>query len=481
MQSGGGDEERELAALQAVTSLRHNDGPAMSGGGFSGGGRGGHSQGGPGGAGRGNFKPNFRPNADPELREQEKKLMPKKRATGIPRTFLNLKAPPQTDGTKEGGENDSSVPLLQPNKQGFVELVHRGGGQSENTSGTRRDLDYALKVTATTIPEYLQCGICHSVVKNAMLLPWDPEGRTTCETCIRDALTQNGFRCPLTGIDGVSPDDLHPNVGLRKAAELFIKGVMDKIDEIEAQQVDEAEEVADQNETSGGNVLEGDGAEKGVIVSKRTSLSSRKKSEDDDPFGGGDDDFGGDVFAVEKPPEEDDAGKESNKDDEQQANADNSKGKLPEPVETKEANTETNAENGDTNSKSKKSENRSDKDLQISADTQSNGMTDEDPPSDKKQDTPTSQRDRRDQRRRGPPAGYQMGVAGGAAGHPQGGPPGRGNDRDHRRGGRGRGQEFQDRGPPMRGRGRGGRGRGRFGGRGDMGNGSPHPMVSTRT
>jgi hypothetical protein len=34
-------EERELAALQAVTSLRHSDGPAMSGGGFGGGGRGG--------------------------------------------------------------------------------------------------------------------------------------------------------------------------------------------------------------------------------------------------------------------------------------------------------------------------------------------------------------------------------------------------------------------------------------------------------
>merc|ERR1712224_1023156 len=42
------------------------------------------------------------------------------------------------------------------------------------------------------------------------------------------------------------------------------------------------------------NVLDGEGAEKGVLVSKRMSLSSRKKN--DDPFGG--DDFGGDVFAV---------------------------------------------------------------------------------------------------------------------------------------------------------------------------------------
>ena len=503
VQSGGGDEERELAALQAVTSLR-SDGPAMSGGGFSGGGRGGHSQGGPGGGGRGNFKPSFRPNADPELREQERKLMPKKRATGIPRTFLNLSAPPQTDGNKEGGENDSSVPLLQPNTQGFVELVHRGGGQSENTSGTRRDLDYALKVTATTIPEYLQCGICHSVVKNAMLLPWDPEGRTACETCIRDALTQNGFRCPLTGMDGVSPDDLHPNHGLRKAAELFIKGVMEKIDEIEKQQVEEAEDVANENgdKADEANLLEGDRTEKGVIVSKRSSLSSRKKSDFDDPFGGGDDDFGGDVFAVEKPAEDEDGGKESAKDEDEMKSAESSKDKPSESEENKESatpNEDKTLEVDNSKSKSDESENHSDKDFQISTNKHKDEMANEEP--DKQQDAPTPQRDRRDQRRRGPPVGYAMGPAGGAVG----GPTGRGNDRDNhkerhdnRRGGRGRGrgdypsppggrggrgggfQDFHEGGPDrggMRGRGRG-RGRGRFGGRGEMDNGSPHNMVS---
>jgi hypothetical protein len=536
-------EERELAALQAVTSLRHSDGPAMSGGGFGGGGRGG-PQGGPGGAGRGNFKQNFRPNADPELREQERKLMPKKRATGIPRTFLNLSAPPQTDGSKEGEGNENSVPLLQPNTLGFEELVHRGGGQSENTSGTRRDLDYALKLTATSIPDYLQCGICHNVVKNAMLLPWDPEGRTTCETCIRDALTQNGFRCPLTGIDGVSPDDLHPNVGLRKAAELFIKGVMEKFDEIVKQQVDEAEDMAGENGglSGAGNVLEGDGTEKGVLVSNK-KISMKKKSSDDDPFGGGDDDFGGDVFAVEadKPIEEDIGEDNAPKDDEANNVANKSNTEPPETESTKESDShvqDNDGSNEDLKNKAEESENRNDKDLQISTLTRNDETADLATPSSEKQQETPSLRDRREQRRRGPPVGYAMGPAGGAVGA-VGGPTERSNRDDQQpnggyrgggaAGGRGRGRggyqspsggggrdgiggrdgaggrdsgmgsfqggSYQDR-APFRGRGRGGRGRGRFGGRGDMemdgggagrvashhegGNrgGSPHQFVS---
>ena len=144
----------------------------------------------------------------------------------------------------------------------FKMLIHRGGGQSEIT----RDLDYALKFTSTDIPEHLQCGICHGVVKNAMLLPWDMEGRTACESCIRSALTESGFRCPLTGMEGVSPDDLHPNHGLRKAAELFVKGVMEKMDEIDRQQVDEP----DTEETTEAVNLEGESGDRGAIVSRRT-------------------------------------------------------------------------------------------------------------------------------------------------------------------------------------------------------------------
>lgn len=240
-----------------------------------------------------------KPNADPELREQE--AQPKKRATGIPRTFLNLSAPPSTDGTS----ND--LPQIQPNTIGFEELVQRGGGQSENVSGTQRDLDYAIKLTATTIPEYLQCAICEGVVRDAMMLPWDPEGRTTCERCVRDALTQSGFRCPLTQQEGVSPDDLLPNHALRKAADQFVKEVMHKIQEINEQAKIE-EEIAPELTSKDGasKVLEGDRSDSGVVLTRRASaVDQKRKKEEEDPFGGGDDDFGGDVFAFEaKEPEQ---------------------------------------------------------------------------------------------------------------------------------------------------------------------------------
>lgn len=235
--------------------------------------------------------------ADPELQEKQP-VAPKKRATGIPRTFLSLSAP----------NADDSTPLLQPNVIGFEELVNRAGGQS--AVHNKRDLDYALKLTATTIPEYLQCALCHSVVKDAMMVPWDPDGRTVCELCIRDALTKSGFRCPLTQQEGVSPDDLLPNRALRKAAEQFVQKVLQQMEEIENTQVPEDDFTSDpttagnqsSSSTNAGNLLEGDGADKGVIVTKRTSAAERrKKQEDDDPFGADDDDFGGDVFAIPEP------------------------------------------------------------------------------------------------------------------------------------------------------------------------------------
>jgi len=462
------NDEKELAALRAVTSMQ-SDGPTMVGGrsAMMGGHRGGRNgppqpagMGGPPAGSKPSFnsmsnnnKPggntHFRPNADPELRDQEKKLMPKKRATGIPRTFLSLSAPPQTDGSKEGVEGEQQTPLLQPNRQGFKELVSRGGGQSESTAGTRRDLDYVLKLTSTTVPEHLKCAICNTVVKNPMLLPWDTEGRTVTETCIRDALTQNGFRCPLTGIDGVSPDDLIPNVGLRKAAEMFIKGVMEKVDEIEQQQVEEPENTTDYatERSSEKNVLDGEGAEKGVIVSKRMSLSNRKKS-DDDPFGAGDNDFGGDVFAVEAKNEITDdpetatdkneqentdpstgaaVGKESksnggddsnsneksSKDNDADGNGNLSSSKI-EPPNSKESN---NIRNDETNERMTSRANSST--LQASNNDAhsakaSTERTLQKSPQPKPPPPPPTSSHMRFHRRRGPPVGYSMGPAGGA-------------------------------------------------------------------
>ena len=309
------NDDSELAALRAATEANMSGGPGRGMGRGIGGAmlRGGPTSAGggfrsnqPAGLGpppsRGldsylHSKPNNRPDADPEIREQEQQPQ-KKRATGIPRTFLSLSAPQGADGS------DGAGPIIQPNTFVFDELVTRGGGQSENASGTKRDLDYALKITATTIPEYLQCAICHNVVRDAMMLPWDPEGRTTCEQCIRTALTENGFRCPLTQQEGVSPDDLLPNHALRKAAVQFVNDVMEKMNEID-QNAELEEDINVENDKQ--NLLEGDLNDKGVVLTRRATAADKRKQDIDD-FGGGDDDFGGDVFAVEaeKPDDNDD-------------------------------------------------------------------------------------------------------------------------------------------------------------------------------
>jgi hypothetical protein len=507
------DEDKELAALKAVTETATavTVGPRPTGG-FGRGAPGPAGQGPPprhlqhhgqiGGQdqqrpGRENHPQRVKHSADPELREQEKKALPtKKRATGIPRTFLNLSVAPTAE-TKDGeGEAESSTPLLQPNTLGFEELKSRGGGQSENATGTKKDLDYALKVTATTIPDYLQCGICHSVAKNAMFLNWDPEGRTACETCIRDALTQNGFRCPLTGMEGISPDDLHPNIAIRRAADAFVKGVMEKIEEIEKQQVEEAPEETEAETSKSGNILEGDSGEKGIIVTKQKSLSKRRSKDDDDPFGG-DDDFGGDVFAVtanEDKAEEDggveggDAPAPAEPLQEEEANDEvksprANEEETPSKIELDQKVENTGSDGGGRGRTSPINNNESAQ-VETTRDDESQKLKaaspvdrkEASPPS--KSDSSRQQNDNRREReparqRRGPPAGYQMGPAGGATG-PHGGVrrsdsrTDRSDDNSSqggRAGGRGRSSptgrgvgRFQDRGG-YRGRGRGGRGR----------------------
>jgi DWNN domain len=409
-------EESELAALRAATDNTMSTGPklglSLRGGPGPGGGFRPNQPAGlgpPPSRGLVNFQPsrsNVRPNADPELRELEQQPQ-KKRATGIPRTFLSISAPAAADGT-EGGA--IGIPLIQPNTIGFEELLSRGGGQSENATGTKRDLDYAIKLTATTIPEYLQCAICHSVVRDAMMLPWDPEGRTTCEQCIRTALTENGYRCPLTHQEGVSPDDLLPNHALRKAAVQFVNDVMEKIKEIE-EQAEIEEEINVEGEQP--KLIEGDLNDKGVVLTRRATASEKRKKEDDDFFGGGDDDFGGDVFAVEA---EQPAGgdldetmaieneiittKSTDKMDEESA---------PSTVKTVEKQPEAPSNYLKVETKPEK--------LELSASPTDQFVKTEKVP------TPQDQKDnaapRRDaSRRRGPPAGYTMGPAGGAVDRP---------------------------------------------------------------
>jgi len=236
-----------------------------------------------------------RPNADPELRQQElNENGPNnktKKKTGIPRTFH----PSQGDETTKAFET------------GFNHLLDRGGGQSGSGIHKKRDLEYALQLTATSIPEHYQCGICTRVVKDALFIPWDEEGRTACDLCMRKGLSENRLRCPLTGQDGVSPDDLKPNVGLRKAVENFGKGVMEKMEEIiQQQEADEEQELLEEKKAlieeerkRKLNDYEGDGTDKGVIMRKGIIGNRNARQQSIDDFGG-EDDFGGDVFDVAK-------------------------------------------------------------------------------------------------------------------------------------------------------------------------------------
>ena len=247
---------------------------------------------------------------DPELKEHElKQMQTKKRATGIPRTFLTMSgAEGNTSGNTDhghDGEKEMSTIRLQPNTIGFEALIQRGGGQSESGGAQARSLEYAIKLTATTIPEHLQCGICHGVLKNAMLVPWDTEGRAVCELCMRDNLAKNGFKCPLTGMDGVSPDDLHPNYGLRKAADLFVQGVMELMDQIVMkQQADEEEEQKRERDSlmlapkdAAKTIDDSDMGDSGFARKDRAMLQTKRKRQDQLDL---DADFGGDVFDVAK-------------------------------------------------------------------------------------------------------------------------------------------------------------------------------------
>ena len=224
-------------------------------------------------------------------------------------------------GEDNGGEENNQpqgnlAAQLQPSAQAFQALVRTGGGQSLSSSTRRRDLDYALKLTATSVPEHLQCGICHTIVKSVMLVPWDTaEGRSTCESCIRDGLTKNGFTCPLTGTEGVSPDDLFPNVGLRKTADAFVRDVMAKMDaiekKIEAEQEEEERKrvaaVAERGRGGGGGGNDFDDGRDGIVSGKRGGKAANKKRKgDDELLFGGDDEFGGDVFDVAADDDDDD-------------------------------------------------------------------------------------------------------------------------------------------------------------------------------
>ncbi|KAL3785903.1 hypothetical protein ACHAWO_006712 [Cyclotella atomus] len=382
------DENKELEALKAVTD--------QAGEVFSGQGR--IWTGGPGGASRGGGAPHFpkpppkqhtfRPDADPELRMQAPKT--KKRATGIPRTFLS-EGPKAEDEGEEGGSDVAST--LVTNKHAFETLVARSGGQSSND--TTNNLSYALKLTSTALPEHLTCGICNSLVKNAMLVPWDEQGRPACESCIRDGLLQNGYKCPMTGTEGVSPEDLFANVGLRKAAEAFEKSVWEKMAEMERQieeerLADEAKEEVKQAEDEFEDVGEG--------IVKRGGKKEKKRKVGSD-FG--EDEFGGDVFDVAENPEEEDEPLMEPTKKEQPTYIEPSTKDNDNKLETTDESNVDNGNDGEKGVEDAKEEATTTTDNAVSNSSTNNN--DKEPEASRKQPL----------KRRGPPAGYVLGPAGG--------------------------------------------------------------------
>mmetsp|Transcript_2601 Transcript_2601/g.3631 ORF Transcript_2601/g.3631 Transcript_2601/m.3631 type:complete len:948 (-) Transcript_2601:12-2855(-) len=246
-------------------------------------------------------------NADPEMRElqaQQQNGAPKKRATGIPRTFMSSSMnTPAIPGLSADDDPDSSTSgaqateeKLQPNLLGFEALVVHKGGKSAYSS--QNNLIHALTITNTTVPEHLQCAICHNVARTAMFLPWDLEGRTACEQCIRQKLLENHYRCPITGNEGVNPEELRPNIPLRKTVDMFIEGVMKVYEEV-VTNVEEGDDVTGQdipdNQKSGNVMEEVDDPDENVGTQASQPLGFNA----DDPVGG--DAFGGDIFAVAAP------------------------------------------------------------------------------------------------------------------------------------------------------------------------------------
>ena len=331
-------------------------------------------------------KSTVRPDADPELRLSAPKT--KKRATGIPRTFLS--DTPKTEEEDESGDLLAST--LVTNKHAFQTLVARSGGQS---SHEKNHLSYALKLTSTSLPEHLTCGICHSLVKNAMLVPWEESGRPACESCIRDGLLQNGYKCPMTGAEGVSPEDLFPNVGLRKAAEAFEATVWEKMAEME-EQIEQERIIEEQKQEAKEEEFEDMG--EGIV--KRVKKEKKRKMNHD--FG--EDDFGGDVFDVAEDPaeEEEEPAVDEQETTKQQEENDSASMETKDNHNKLETKDESNID-GNNDVKKGIEEDTVNNDTNALSNSSTNDKESE--PTSRKPVAP---------KRRGPPAGYVLGPAGGA-------------------------------------------------------------------
>ncbi|GMG99155.1 hypothetical protein Nepgr_000995 [Nepenthes gracilis] len=73
---------------------------------------------------------------------------------------------------------------------------------------------------STDLPSELQCALCHTLFKEAVMIPCCQH--SFCEKCISEALAEKG-KCPICSSSKCSVDDLLPNLSLRQAIERFLE------------------------------------------------------------------------------------------------------------------------------------------------------------------------------------------------------------------------------------------------------------------
>ena len=141
----------------------------------------------------------------------------RKRPKGIPSSMLEVIPADAIDkhNIKEG---------VYVNRQGdfVIPIVDRLPMAKKLKSSSKSTHSSASK---QLIPGELKCKLCSNIFTDAVVIQCC--GNSFCDECIRTFLINNNFICPLAecGKDEVLPDDLIPNLHLRKTVKLFLANI----------------------------------------------------------------------------------------------------------------------------------------------------------------------------------------------------------------------------------------------------------------
>lgn len=140
--------------------------------------------------------------------EKKRKI---RRASGIPKSFMTTTTDPTAPGVLQDGSGDYVVPTIamlaytkgKKELPPFLPLSNPSPSSQEkrNIVETRR--------TITT------CPICKDSMRDAVIIPCC--GWSFCDPCVREALVDSDdHTCPQCHVKNQSPENLIPNVNLRK-------------------------------------------------------------------------------------------------------------------------------------------------------------------------------------------------------------------------------------------------------------------------